>query len=89
MGAYGLRQIRSMTTTMAMTVAASTPGRTTRLNTSSPRETGLDAAAAAAVDDVPALFLDIRAASWPSLPEILQLLLEKQPSTRKPGGGEG
>jgi hypothetical protein len=41
MGAYGLRQIRSMTTTMAMTVAASTPGRTTRLNTSSPREAGL------------------------------------------------
>jgi hypothetical protein len=84
MGAYGLRQIRSMTTTMAMTVAASTPGRTTRLNTSSPREAGLDAAV-----DAPAFFLDIRAASWPSLPEILQLLLEKQPSTRKPGGGDG
>jgi hypothetical protein len=77
MGVYGLRQILSMTTTMAMTVATSTPGRTTRLNTSSSPSvaTGLDA--------TPALFLVIRAASLPSLPRrILQLRLEKEPSTR-------
>ena len=74
-----------MTTTIAMTVAASTPGRTTRLNTSSPRAMGL----AAASVGPPAFFLSIRAASWPLLLEILQLLLEKEPSTRKSGGGEG
>ena len=76
MGVYCLRQILSMTTTIAMTVVTSTPGWTTRLNTSSPSvATGLDA--------TPALFLVIRAASLPSLPRrILQLRLEKEPSTR-------
>nr|CAB3459199.1 unnamed protein product [Digitaria exilis] len=65
-----------MTTTIAMMVATSTPGRTTRLNTSSPSvATGLDA--------TPAFFLAIRAASLPSLPRrILQFLLEKDPSIR-------
>lgn len=86
MGVYGLRQILSRTTTIAMTVAASTPGRTTRLNTSSPSDTGLNVATVAG-EVGPAFFLDIRAASWPSLPVILQLLLEKLPSILKLGGG--
>uniref|UniRef100_A0A0E0R3H4 Bis(5'-adenosyl)-triphosphatase n=2 Tax=Oryza rufipogon TaxID=4529 RepID=A0A0E0R3H4_ORYRU len=76
----GLRQIRSMTTTIAMTTATSTPGLTTRVNTSSPRLTGLDI--------TPAFFLVIRAASSPLLPRILQLLMEKQPSILKLGLGE-
>nr|ABA95672.2 expressed protein [Oryza sativa Japonica Group] len=69
-----------MTTTIAMTTATSTPGLTTRVNTSSPRLTGLDI--------TPAFFLVIRAASSPLLPRILQLLMEKQPSILKLGLGE-
>jgi hypothetical protein len=66
-----------MTTTMAMTVAAST-----RLNTSSPRETSLDDA------------VDVRRTGFlPGYPRRLvavaagDLAVSKQPSTRKPGGG--
>ncbi|KAF0919388.1 hypothetical protein E2562_029335 [Oryza meyeriana var. granulata] len=69
-----------MTTTKAMTIATSTPGLTTRLNTSSPRLTGLDV--------TPALFLETRAASSPLLRRILQLLMENQPSILKLGLGE-
>lgn len=79
-GVYGRWQILSMTTTIAMIVAASTPGRTTRLNTSSP------SVVTCLLDDAtPAFFLEIRATSLPSLRRILQLLLQKQPSIWKLG----
>ena len=78
-GLYGLWQMRSMTTTKAMTMAQSASGMTVRLNTSSPSVTGCDAAA-------PTFFLVILATSSPSPPfRILQLLLQKLPCTVKLG----
>jgi len=78
-GLYGLWQMRSMTTTKAMTMAQSASGMTVRLNTSSPSVTASDAAAA------PAFFLVILATSSPSPLRILQLLLQKLPCTVKLG----
>lgn len=81
-GLYGLWQMRSMTTTKAMTMVQSASGMTVRLNTSSPSVTGSDDDAAAA----PAFFLVILATSSPSpLLRILQLLLQKLPCTLKLG----
>lgn len=78
-GLYGRWQMRSMTTTKAMTMAQSAPGTTVRLNTSSPSVTGAGAAPAA-------FFLLILATSSPSPPRrILQLLLQKLPCTVKLG----
>lgn len=80
-GLYGRWQMRSMTTTKAMTMAQSAPGTTVRLNTSSPSVTGAGAAPAA-------FFLLILATSSPSPSprrRILQLLLQKLPCTVKLG----
>jgi hypothetical protein len=75
MGAYGLQQILSRTTTKAMIIVQSTFGSTARLNTSCSSIQEFDPASA--------FFLVILATSRPSLPRILQFLLLKQPSTKK------
>ena len=78
-GLYGLWQMRSITTTKAMTMMQSASGMTVRLNTSSPSVTASDAAAP------PAFFLVILATSSLSPLRILQLLLQKLPCTVKLG----